>query len=174
MNKRNKKGLVQEVLVFVVIGIVILLFFAGWKYGFHLITTQLQSTNLPTNITNLSLAASNTFGYVDTGLNGLQIISFSILFGFMIGTFIMAFFSKNHPIMLPIYVLIIVGMIILSVYVSNIYSSLLTNSVLGSTLQDYVISNFIMGELPYIVAIIGFFGIIISLISIIKGREWEQ
>lgn len=171
----NKKGqLITSLLILIVIGIVAVLFFAGWKYGFGLINDQLISISSSTdNVSNVSDVALKTFNYVNSGLGNLNIIAFSILFGFIIATLFMAFYSREHPVLLVVYILIITIIVVASIFIRNSYNELLSNSVLGATIQEFTLSNYIIGNFPVIISIVGIFGIIIMFAGIIKGREFE-
>ena len=180
---RNKKGLMTEITVLIVVAFFVLVFFALWKYGFNLVTDTLSniisSTSTTTDILgnpqnytiNISEAAEKTFSYVNSGLNQLELIGYLIIFGYIFSTFIIAYFSREHPIMFVVYFLITVILVIFSIYVSNEYETLLNNDVIGSTLSGYTVGAFIMSNLPLIVAVVGLFGIIIGLVGLMRGGE---
>ena len=168
---QNKKGFALELIALVVIGFISVLFFAGWMYGINLVNTQLLNIPSEDNATNISYAASQTFSYMNEGLSALKLISFMIIFGFVLGTLIFAYFSRKHPVLFIVYFLIWILAIIFSIYVSNAYEEVLNNNVLGTTLATFGISNWIMLKLPWWIAVVGAVGIIIMLAGIIKDRE---
>ena len=167
----KKKGLVIEIIAFMVVAFIMLLFFAGWIYGSHIINGVLTNINSTSPIGNISEAASHTYTYVDTGYSQLNLISLMILIGYTIATFIIAYFSRKHPIWIAVYVMIAIVLVIFSIYISNAYQGLLSNSTLGATLGTFTVQNFIMNYLPYWVAIISLFGMAISLYGYYQQRD---
>lgn len=160
----NNKGFAEGLLMIVVVGIIAALFFAGWMYGSDLLRTQLSNFESDTSIGNISEASDATYAYVDEGYqNGLPLIALTLLVGFAIATMIMAYFSVEHPSLIFIFIMIVVGTLILSVYVSNAYENLLSNNVLGSTLNGFTAFNFIMSHLSMWVTVIGLFGIVLMI-----------
>lgn len=171
--KKNKKGFATELLALLVVGIICVLFFAGWIYGNNLLKNTIDSNkaSFDTSQANLSLAVDSTYGYYNTGLEQLKLIAVFIFFGFAIATLAVAYYSKEQPILLAVYVFFVILLTIFSMYVSNAYETMLNTTSLGTTLQGFTMMNFIMSYLPYWVVVIGFIGILISLGGIIMGRQ---
>ena len=164
-----------DLVVWLVLSIVILVFFAGWIYGFHLITTTLGgmdmsilSTNPNETIGNIS---AQSFGVVDPlQTSGLHNLAFAMIFIMAMSIFLGNFMVKAHPAFFIVYLFIIIGCVIASVYISNQYETLLTNEVLGTTLQDFTAGSFIMLNLPLWTTIIGIFGAIFLFMGITRDE----
>ena len=167
----NKKGFAVELMMLCIVGIVCLIFFAGWKYGINQVNTALVGLEATDSYSNVSGATSETFSYMNSGLDGLRIISFLIIFGFAIATLIMAYFIGEHPIFLFVYVILIGILIIFSVFISNAYGDLLSEDIIGTELQGFGISTFLMSKLPLWIGAIGFIGIVLAIASIYMRRE---
>lgn len=171
--KMNKKGFLIELLALIVVGIVVLIFFALWKYGINLVNTELLNFPSENNATNITDVTQKTFGYYNSALDQLSILGFLIIFGFAMATLITAYFSRQHPIIMFVYFMILVILIIFSIYVSNSYEDLLNNEILGSTLTSFSVGNHIMLHLPLWIGVIGFIGIFLMLGGIIIDRDFR-
>lgn len=169
--KMNKKGIIIELIVFIVAGIVIVLFFAGIIYGWGLVNDIVSSPTMDFPGANLTDAASKTITPLNTGFLNLRLIALAMMIAYVIGTFIIAYFSSKHPIWLFVYILITVILVIFSVYISNTYETMKNNTVLGPTLTGFTGSNVIISYLPIWVAIIGSIGCVISVVGINMSRR---
>lgn len=170
----NKKGFVVEMLAFIVVGIIAVLFFAGMIYGFGLVKNTLQSGDLDNAQVNMTKISSQSFGYLADGMANLRLISAIILIGFFIATMVVAYFSTKHPIWIFVYLLITIIMVIFSVYVSNAYETMKNDPTIGSMVSGFTISDIIISYLPIWVSIIGLLGIVLSIIgSVVSRRLFE-
>jgi len=167
----NKKASVLDIIIWIIAGFIILLFLAVYMYGHNQLTEKLLELNIDIGDTNIATIADNTFGQVNSGLNSLRWLSFTIIFALAISILISNFLVKAHPVFFIVYFFIVVLAIVFSVFVSNSYEGLMTNQLIGDTLQSYVGSSFIMLNLPLWVTIIGVFGAIVLFIGIIRDRR---
>lgn len=167
----NKRGFAMELIIFVVVGIIVVLLFAGFIYGFGLINTTLTSGEMDTQYANLTLATSNTFSHLNSGLNQLHLIAAIILIGFVLATLIFAYGSSKNPLWLFVYILVVILVTIFSIYISNSYETLLSGNPLSDTLAGFGISNLILAHLPVWTALIGIFGIVLSIAGAVVGRK---
>ena len=161
----NKKGALTDIIVWIAVGFITILFFAGFIYGHGILTNRLININ-DTGIVNVSGAAQVTFQPLNAALGGLKTIAFIIIFVMWISIFISNFMVKAHPVFFIVYVLITVLAIVFTVPISNVYENLLTNEVLGSTLSGFTGSSYIMLNLPLWTAVIGLIGAIFLFIGI--------
>jgi hypothetical protein len=169
----NKKASMFGVVIFIVIAIVVTVFFAAWTYSFHFLTTTL--TSIPTeNGVNISGAAQNTFGNIDNNLFWLKTIAFAIMFGEILGFLVLSYYTKRHPVFYFLYVGMIIVDIVVAVVVSNTYEKMLTDPVLGTMLQSYTASTYVLLNLPIIVTVLGFIGLIIMSIGAIRDPGMES
>lgn len=171
---KGKKGYVIELMAFIVIGIICVLFFGGMIYGFGLIKDTLESGDLDTTAVNISDTSSKSFGYLVTGMSNLKLISAIILIGYLIATLTMAYFSTKHPLWIFVYILITILLVIFSIAISNSYNTLKENSTINSMVSGFTVSNVIISYLPYWVAIIGLAGILLCVVgSVVSRRLFE-
>lgn len=170
--KMNKKGLLVEVLVFIIIGFIALIFFAAWKYGINFVNTEIMSIETTSNMTNISYAAEQNFGYYNSAMDSLGIIAACLLLGFIIATFIVGYFASENPVFFLIYFFICAILLTFSVYISNAYEELLSNDVIGTTLQDFTIGTHIMLHLPIYSVVLIFVGSLLMFGGYLVRREY--
>lgn len=167
MKKQNKKGFViTDLMIFGISAIVVILFFGGWIFGFGQVTTLMNSIGtLPNTEINMTQISQDTIGQLNNGFQFLRLISFLMIFGYMLSILLTAFLMRKHPALaFIVYIFITILSFIFAVYISNEYENLLLNSVLGPTLQQFTASNFFMANLPTLILVLGF-GAMILLFS---------
>jgi len=166
----NKKGFLMDILIWIIICFVTLMFLGLWVYSFDLLTTTMEGIGSSGGI-NITKHAQATFGVMNEHMQQLHFIAFIIMFMLGISILITSFFVKSHPVFFIVYLLVIVIAVIFAVYVSNAYEVLLGADTIGSTLQGFGGGNFIMEYLPLWTVIIGFIGAIFLFSGIQKDRE---
>lgn len=167
---KNKKAAITDILVWLVISFVTVLFFALWIYGFNEITDTLTGIEGSTKV-NISDAAKETFGKVNVAqTRGLHILAYVMIFIMGFSILISNFLVKSHPAFFIVYLLVIITAIIASVYLSNQYESLMTDAIVGGTISDFTGASWIMLYLPIWTAVIGIFGGIFLFAGIIRDR----
>ena len=167
----NKKGFLLDVIIWVIIGFITIIFFAAWIFSFNLITETLIAVE-STDDLNVSDAATKTFGVVNEEMQFLEVIAFIIMFGMALAILLSNFLIKAHPVFFIVHVLMTVIAFIFAVEVSNAYEGLMSNATLGSTLSTtFRGSSFIMLHIPTWVIVIGIVGAIFLFAGIIRDRE---
>jgi len=166
---KNKKGFMIELIAMAIIGIIAVIFFAGWMYGIDIVNTALLSVNDDPNA-NVSLAAQETFSYMNAGLDGLKLIAFVMIFGFALASLIVAYFSGQHPMLIFVYIMVVIVLIIFGAYISNSYEELRKDDPIG--LAEFGMGNWFLANLPLWIGGIGFVGIILSVSSVAIRREY--
>ncbi len=172
IKKMNKKASVADILVWIVICFIVVMFLGMWTYGFDKITDALTSIDSTGSSINISKHAEATFGVVNSKMGGLQAIAFIIMFSLALAILISNFMIKAHPVFFIVYLLVIVIGIVFAVYVSNAYMDLLGHDELGSTLQGFSGANFIMENLPIWTAVIGLIGAVLLFAGISRDKEF--
>lgn len=169
----RKKGALFDVIIWIVVGFVTLVFLAAWLFMHTQLTAVFVS--IPDNGNsgaNISQAAQQTFGAVQESLlPGLNILGFSILAAMAISIFVSNFLIRANPMFFILYVFISVVAIPLAATVSNVYEELLLNSAIGSTLTSLSAGTYIMLYLPIWTAVIALFGAVFLFIGIIRRPE---
>lgn len=167
--KKEKKGAILDILVWIILSFIIILFFGVWIYGYNLITEQLTGIDANVLGNNISDIAQDTFGKINPiQTRSLHTLAFVMMFSMIISIFVTNFLVKSHPVFFIVYIFVIIAAVIVSVHISNEYESLLSNDVLGATLSEFSASNFIMMNLPLWVTIVGVFGAIFLFMGILR------
>lgn len=162
----NKKGGAEEIFIITIVGIILVVFFAGWIYGHGIITDILVNIETQEGQPNVSLAAQSTIAFVDQGIQTLRLIAFTIFFGMVLAFLIINVFIKQHPFLYFVYVMVGMLSVILSVYISNFYEDLFLAEGIGQTIQSFTIMNFVMAYLPIIIGAVSIFGAILLFINL--------
>ena len=171
--RMNKKGqALSDILLFLVIPFIIIIFFVSWTYAHGVLTQELAGITTTNNI-NVSDTAAVTFGQVDAALPILRWMSFGIIFALGISIFISNFLVRAHPVFFVVYFLIVIVAIIFAAILSNTYEALLldTSSPLSSTFVKFTGANFVYLNLPVITTIIGLVGGILLFIGIRRDAD---
>jgi len=167
----NKKGGALSIIVWVAGVFVIIFFLAGWVYFHNVLTNALLDVKVDNNIVNFTGAVQNTFVPLNNSMSGLSTISFILLITLGFSILIENFYIRKHPILFFVHVLIVIVGIVGSIYISNAYETLLNNNILSPTLNTFKASSYIALFLPYWVAIIGIFGLILLVINAVRDPE---
>lgn len=155
---QTKKGSIMlDMFIWVIIGFVAVLFFAGFMYGFGIVTNTMTSINdviAPDN-TTIGEVAQNTFGQVNSGYQLLKFVALCIFIGMCLNLFITSFFSRIHPVFFVLYLIIWIVVLVVSILMTITYNTMRVDDVLGATIQSFGPMDFILQYLPYIVAVLG-------------------
>ncbi len=174
----NKKGGIIDLIIWLVMSFILIIFFAVWILGFDTITNTLAS--IPTTITpvqggnltiNMSEITADTFGKVNTAqTKGLHVLAFVMIFMMAVSILVTNFLVKAHPAFFIVFLMVTIGAVIVSVYLSNQYEVLMTDVVLGATLTDFTAASFIMINLPIWTTVIGIFSAIFLFAGILRDK----
>ena len=167
---KQKRGSVIDLLLWLVVSFIIVIFFAVWIYGFDQITTTLTGIT-GTSSVNISAAAGDTFGKVNPAQkSGLHILAFVMIFSMALSILLTNFLVKVHPAFFIVYLFIIIAAVITSVYLSNQYENLMSNTFIGPTVSEFTGGSFIMLNLPIWTTVIGIFGMIFLFSGILRDQ----
>ncbi len=175
MIKQTKKGFtITDLMIFGISAIVVVVFFGGWIFGFNQVNDLMsQVGTLPNTNINVSEISDATIGQLNQGFEFLRLISFLMIFGYALSIFLTAFLIRKHPALsLVVYIFITILSFILSVYISNEYENLFNSVTLGPTLQQFTASNFFLFNLPVIMLVLAFGGMILLFSGIPRDREF--
>jgi len=173
---RDKQGGFTDLFIFMIVAFVIVLFSAVFIYMGVEVYGQLETTLPTTNLVgdgnnNASVVLANTMGKVNTTFEALYWISILLIFGMIIAIFIGSYMVTTKPIFFIPYLFIVILAVVVAVAMSNAYETLSSNATLGSTFANFIGSNFILANLPMIIAIVGFTGGIIMFVRMGKKEE---
>lgn len=169
----NKKGQTTEVITFIIVAFISVLFIGLWIYAFGLISDSFIGLNTFAGDVNLSEAAQNTFGQLnDAFKTQADYLALAILFGMILEIFIMNYFTRSHPILFLVHLILTIVAIILSVYLSNIYETLLVGQPFSTVLiSNMRITSSIMLNLPIWATVVGLLGGVFLVIGYVRREK---
>lgn len=126
---------------------------------------------VPPGYVNLTTASETTFGEANASIQNLRIVAVTLIFSLILATVLINFAIKVHPTWFFVYIMIIVLAIIMAAPISNAYQNLLTSNIFGGILPSFTGANWLMINLPMIVAIGGILGGIFLFINIIRSSN---
>lgn len=111
---------------------------------------------------NSSTAAVEAFQSTQTSvINRFDYIVFGVFVGLILALIITSWYIGAHPIFIAIYFLLIVIGVTASTILANAWEEFSTASVFGTTVTSFPITNHLLSNLPYYIAVIGFLGIVV-------------
>ena len=165
---KNKKGSLFDIILWVIVSFVVVLFLGLWVWGHGLLTTSLENVGTISNGFNFTQATAQTFGVVNSSeQTWLPIIAFIIILCEGLTILITNFFIKEHPLMFIPYIFVVAIGVVIAAYLSNQFQSLLTGQLFSSTLMTFTMADYVMIYLPLWTSIIGAFGAIFLMARII-------
>ena len=152
---RNKKGSIQDIAYF--IGIVLavsILFLFGYKITSSINDGLQASDSIDADGKAVSAQMTNLYpGVMDNSVLMIVII-------LMIGTIGLAMMIRVHPVFIIFFIIFLLALVIVSAIVSNVYIGLANADGMTQFAENMPIMTFVIGYLPWIVAI---FGIILAI-----------
>lgn len=122
--------------------------------------------------TNLTVAAQNTFGKMDSSIQALRLVAITLIFSELMFFVLALSFQRAHPAMFFVYILIIFLAVMLAAPISNSYESLLGSNIYEGNLQSFTGANWFLLNLPIVVLLAGILGAIFLFINIMRsGNE---
>ena len=170
---KSKKASFIDLFVFMIFAFILVVVIGLLLYVFNEAEDQLQESLADMKIGNANVTQiiDDTVGSANISFTALYWLSILIIFGMILGIFIGSYLVTTKPFFFVPYLFIWIIAIIVSVPLSNAYETLRENPDLASTYANFVGSNFILGNLPMIVAIVGIIGAIIMFTRM--GRKEE-
>jgi hypothetical protein len=93
---------------------------------------------------------------------GLDYIFLAVFIGLVISLMASAWFIDAHPIFMAVFIVIIVFGVMMATVLSNTWEIVTSNTVFETNLASYPISNYIILNLPYFLAVIGALGLVVT------------
>lgn len=173
-----KRGQMRPItMLFIILGVLLILAFvsalvlAGIKWGSNQITPITE--NLGTvGGANLSQAATQTFGTVDTMINLLPLLVGFGYFFLLVGciAIVSLYRTTANPIFMGLFFVLMVILILVAILVSNTYEDVYNGTdVIATELQSYTLLSFLILNSPIIFGAVGF----IAGIFLFGGKQNE-
>lgn len=181
---KNKKGFVDKIMIVLIIAVVIaifaLIFFAGSLLlpilvgsGSMVIGQISNSVNTNSPNTELANATNTSLGIASNVLGVIELCVYIFMIILTLGFLALCFYVRTYPFLTYIWIFIIILLVFFSMFLSNAY---ITASQMGELQDFYALwgqNDFIMTNLPMIIAVIGIFGGIFLFILGTRDQESE-
>lgn len=174
----DKKGFMElfNIYTFIVVAFLAVVLFGGMIFVMGQLNTTFHQIGINNDLTqanspmyvNMTQAAENTIGQVNSATQALRMVAITLIFSLILATFVTNAMMKIHPAFFFAYVLIVFLAIILSAPVSNAYETLLTSNIYDGLLLSFTGANWILLNLPFVVAVTGILGGTFLFINMIR------
>jgi len=101
----------------------------------------------------------------------LDYVIFAVFIALVLGLIITGWFIGGNPLFMFLYFFFIVIAVIISVLLSNGYETIIDNSILSTQVSSFTITNQMVLNLPIIIAVVGFLGIVVMFAKPFVGGE---
>jgi hypothetical protein len=155
--KMGKQGGFTDIFIFIIMAFCIMLIAGIFIYIGILSNAKLHETMDNMTIfgnTNVSQVITNSMGQVNASYQMLYWISWFLIIGMIVASFIGAYMATSKPVFIIPYIILAIVAFFVAVGISNAYGTIMQDATLGSTFNGLVGGNFLMGELPIIVLIV--------------------
>ena len=174
---KNKRGGFSDLFIFMIVSFVLVLFSGVFIYittnVYDELDTKFKTMDLAGDgNNNASVVLENTLGSANQSFSALYWISIFLIFGMIIAIFIGSYMVTTKPIFFIPYIFVVIIAVVVAVAMSNAYETLSNTALLQSTFANFIGSNWILGQLPVIISIVGIAGGIIMFVRM--GRREEQ
>lgn len=161
---------------FMIISFLAVVFFGGLIFAVGLLNNAFEDIGEHNEINsgqigyvNLTKAGQDTFGKFNQSIQGLRMVAITIIFSEIMLVFIFNAFTKTHPALFIMWILIVFLAVMFSAPISNAYESLLQQGIYDGILESFTGSNYFLLNLPTIVLMVGIIGGIFMFVNIIRG-----
>lgn len=161
---------------FIIVIFMAVIFFAGLIYITGLLNnafidvgrTNEGNAGMP-GYTNLSYAASITFGKMNESIGGLRLVAITLIFSEILLIFVINAFTKIHPLFFMVWIFIVFLAVIFAAPIANSYEALLQARIFDGTLESFTGANWILLNLPVVTLLVGVLGGIFMFINILRA-----
>lgn len=172
MNKRGQIGGygLMGIFILMILGIVGVVFFGMYTFGHNTITNKLVTLTDPPG-QNITGAARDTFGQVDSQLGILRYMIIGMFFALAIALFIGAYYSNLHPLIFVVFIFIGIAAVITAASISNTYEKIQESPVVGAEVNKFGAMSGIYNNLPTIIAVVAIGIAVMFFLGSMRNRE---
>lgn len=127
--------------------------------GFIGITLSDSFSSAPMFVNDTNSQAQ--FNAMKTTSYKIDWVFLGIFIGLIIAMMITAWFIAGNPIFLILYFLAVIIFTVISFFLSNFWESFSTTTAFTTIISHLRLTNFIMLNLPYFIAVVGMIGIVV-------------
>ena len=171
---QDKRGGFADLFIFMIFAFILVVVIGFLLYVFGQAEDGLHDAmdDMTFGDANTTQVINDTVGATTISFQALYWLSVLIIFGMILGIFIGSYMVTTKPVFFIPYLFIWIIAIIVSVPLSNAYETLSADPNLASTYANFVGSNFILNNLPMIIAIVGLVGAIIMFTRMGRKEEY--
>jgi hypothetical protein len=115
----------------------------------------------------LNTTVQTTVVPLNTGVENMEWIGYSMLIVSIIAIFIMAFTVRAYPFLLPLWIGIVIVMVFMAIFLANSYEGILeSDSDTRGLYESYPVNHFILSNLPFVIGITGLIGGFIMFVAL--------
>jgi hypothetical protein len=170
---RAKRGQMNVARMFLFMAMIFILVIvtAVILYFVHSLPGVIQPIAIGMNSSSIDSigAYDDTVGMLNIGYQPVQWAMIAIIFAMVISIFIASGLSREHPVVVVPYFFITVVAVIFSAIFSNVYESYATTSFLSGELNSMAGVSWLFGNLPVVVTVIGFIGMVLVIVNMNRG-----
>lgn len=153
---KNKKGVIESLLVFAVIMVILAIFILIIAKVIPSITDELRKTEI-----NNSAEARTALNWSDKIVGRLDTVFMIFFVGLIMGILISSYFISTNKIFIPIYIILFGFTIIIGVILNNMYEAFKTSSDLITTSVTYPMMNVIISNYVIVLIAVGVLSMIL-------------
>lgn len=166
----------SDLFIFMIVALILVLFSGVFIYMSGEVLDELRTNIDDVGLVgdgndNASTVLENTLGSATDSFDALYWIATFLIFGMIMAIFIGSYMVTTKPIFFIPYIFVVIIAIVVAVPMSNAYETLSSDVTLQSTFANFIGSNWIMANLPVIIAIVGITGGIIMFVRMGKREE---
>lgn len=103
--------------------------------------------------------------------NNLDWVGLAFFVAVIITIIITSWFTAGNPVLIIVYFFVVLFTVFLSMLVSNFWEDITVDAAFSATLAVYPVTNHLMLNLPFYVAIIGFIGMVVTFAKPQGGNQ---
>jgi hypothetical protein len=91
----------------------------------------------------------------------LDYLFLAVFIGLVFGLMVSAWFIDSHPIFMVLFIIVLIIGVAMSTILANFWETIANNIIFENNISNYPITNHILLNLPYYLAVIGVIGMIV-------------
>ncbi len=155
---KNKRGDFTGILYLIIMIAATAFFLLIAGYISTTISTELKDT-IGSDVPEVNQSFEATINVAQGTLSAIWYIVFG---GLLLALLVTSWYMPTHPVMVPIFIILLVIAVIIGVAMSNAYEQFYAVPQLSDTADTQGSINFMMSNLPYIALVVGVIGLIVT------------
>lgn len=171
MNKKGLMGQILIILIMVIVLICVIAFYYAWslvapfvtEFGQEALDLGIIATQNDTP-SNLSNSATTSFGALRDSLGLLETLSILFFFFLIIGFIAIASFVRTYPFLIVVWIIAIIVLSLIGIFFSAEYDNIKQQDATAREVYaSWGMNDFILSNLPIIIILVGTLGALVML-----------